>query len=375
MKLFLVCVIVPVVMAQNCPPAPMDPITCKDNELTCGGEVGPDGCIVPTWCKYIDPYGRCSSRAFCETECGPDMMKCAGGVDDDDCPRPDTCVPSKTTDDCPAECPVVCAKNEILCDVGKVCVKNEIPCDVGREGKNGCPYKGICLPIDPTSKCPAECGVSCNWGDVEEMYCEGPIDASGCQTDGSCIPTKPTDGKCRNFCPVHCQEGQMFCPGGLDDYGCPVPDRCQWVNPNDPCSSRPYCYEQENCGPGHLSCYGGKDDDGCRLPDTCIPYDNYDPDTHTLTTNDGCQVECPLLCGKDEMMCGTGVDENGCPTKGSCMHYDATAICKDACPVQCGTDDMVCPGGMDTMGCKMPDICIPSKGKSLICFREIQKDF
>ena len=119
MKLFLVCVILPVVMAQKCPPAPLDPVTCKDNELTCGGETGPDGCLVPTWCKYIDPYERCSSRAFCETECGPDMMKCAGGMDDDDCPMPDTCVPSKTTDDCPAECPIVCGKNEIPCDYGR----------------------------------------------------------------------------------------------------------------------------------------------------------------------------------------------------------------------------------------------------------------
>ena len=156
----------------------------------------------------------------------------------------------------------------------------------------------------------------------------------------------------------------MLCPGGLDDYGCPVQDRCQWVNPNDLCSSRPYCNEQQRCGPDHVSCYGGKDDDGCRLPDTCLPYDNYDPDAHAITTNDGCPVECPIVCGKGEMICDMGVDENGCPSKGSCIQYDATAICKDACPVQCGPDDMVCPGGTDSLGCKMPDICVPSKGKS-----------
>ena len=93
MKLFLVCIVLPLVIGQKCPPAPKDPVTCKDNELTCGGEVGPDGCPVPTWCKHVNPYDRCSSRAFCESECGPDMMKCWGGMDHDDCPMPDTCVP------------------------------------------------------------------------------------------------------------------------------------------------------------------------------------------------------------------------------------------------------------------------------------------
>ena len=340
MKLFLACILLPFVTGQKCPPAPTDPVKCKDNELTCGGEIGPDGCPVVTWCKSVDPHARCSERAFCEMQCGADMMKCGGGVDKDGCPMPDTCLPSKTTDGCPAECPIVCGKNELMCDIG-------------RPNENGCPSQGRCLPFLPAAKCPAACDVTCNWGDVEEMFCPSPVDPSGCKTVGSCIPIKSSDGKCSNSCPVNCKEGEMKCPGGVDENGCPRPDTCTWVDPNSACSSKQTCPVQ--CGPDHTVCPGGVDHDGCPMPDTCMP----------SKTANGCPAECPMVCGKEEIMCpGTKNDENGCLSKGYCMHHDVTAICKTACTVHCGTDHMLCPGGTDAKGCKTPDFCIPSIGKT-----------
>ena len=340
MKLFLACMLLPFVTGQKCPPAPTDPVKCKDNELTCGGEIGPDGCPVAAWCKSVDPHARCSERAFCEMQCGPGMMKCAGGVDKDSCPMPETCLPSKTTDGCPAECPIVCGKNELMCDVG-------------RPNETGCPSKGRCLPFVPAAKCPTACDVTCNWGNVEEMFCPSPADPSGCKTVGSCIPVKSPDGKCRNSCPINCKKGEMKCPGGVDENGCPRPDTCMWVDPNSACSSKQIC--PVHCGPNHTVCPGGTDHDGCPMPDTCLP----------SKTADGCPAECPMVCGKDEIMCpGTKNDENGCLSKGYCMHHDATAICKTACPVHCGPNHMVCPGKTDARGCKMPDFCIPSIGKT-----------
>merc|ERR1712045_141155 len=104
---------------------------------------------------HVDPNARCSSKMMCPTKCGPDEMHCPGGMDYDGCPMPDTCVPSKTAD--------------------------------------GCPAKGWCMHNDDTAICKNFCPPQCG---PDDMVCPGGEDSMGCKIPDTCMPSKATATEC-----------------------------------------------------------------------------------------------------------------------------------------------------------------------------------
>ena len=66
-------------------------------------------------------------------------MLCSGGPDDNQCPKPDFCIKTKTQEvgkdgeECPAFCPTNCPKDSGQCPEGK--------------NANGCELPGFCVPL------------------------------------------------------------------------------------------------------------------------------------------------------------------------------------------------------------------------------------
>ena len=88
--------------------------------------------------------------------CGPDDMPCWGGMDENDCPVADFCIPNKGPVgkdgfECPAHCPMKCGTGEMVCP--------------GGTDPNDCPMPDVCTsattcddnsgppsPVAPTCK-------------------------------------------------------------------------------------------------------------------------------------------------------------------------------------------------------------------------------
>ena len=65
MKFFVVALLISLVLG-DCPSPPKDPVECTGSDLMCGGEPDSEGCPMPMWCMFVDPYARCSARDACQ---------------------------------------------------------------------------------------------------------------------------------------------------------------------------------------------------------------------------------------------------------------------------------------------------------------------
>ena len=153
------------------------PVTCGETEVFCPGAVI-EGCPLPGYCAVECP-------AVCPpitgVECGADEMMCAGGVDDNGCEMPGTCIPIKSGD-CFNKCPVMCdyAAGQIACSGGDYLIYNT---DIR------CPMGDYCT--EPYDDCPAMCGANCNWIDGEKT-CDLGIDDNGCWLGNYCAAECPS---------------------------------------------------------------------------------------------------------------------------------------------------------------------------------------
>ena len=178
MKLIVLAVVLPFV-AGECPELAAPP-ACAPAELLCHAAPMPNGCPMPGWCQWVDPYAKCSARAHCPVTCGVDQIHCPGGIDDDGCPMPDTCMHHATTDSattaCPATsmCPVTCGSNQLMCG------GHPDPWST-----NGCIMPFWCMDYEPTAICQSHCPVYCG---PNEMLCYGGTDSIGCAMPDSCMP-------------------------------------------------------------------------------------------------------------------------------------------------------------------------------------------
>ena len=244
MKLVLILLFIPSVFG-DCPTIPENLNDCSSPNLLCGGEEDEDGCPTAQWCLEVDPYAKCSARAFCPTICPSDMTRCSGGRDQDGCRLPDTCISMENLDnpDCPAYCPLACnLKNEIACPGGidlqgcslqgecirinpdvptfcpANCNENEKFCRGGRDSERN-PLPDSCVAIEEGSSCTPLCPSQTSCDGQDDKYCPGPVDRKGCETQGYCITTDLTE-ICQENCAINCPKGELNCYMGVDDMGC-----------------------------------------------------------------------------------------------------------------------------------------------------------
>merc|ERR1711872_848356 len=238
MKFLLIFALLPCALAQ-CPEE--ETPECQQADMLCGGIPGEDGCPSSYWCKYIDPYAKCSSREVCPAECGSTEQPCPGEPDQDGCPTLETCIPIMT-DGCFNHCPVVCGEMERLCpgdvdsegcpqpaycitdEPGTTCgeeeeeEEEELVCNDNEKVCPGAPgTPDTCMKIDPEAPCPQFCPPSCD--PEKEVYCKGPVEENGCELEGTCVPYEPT-AICPQKCPIHCPAGEWSCYMEWDENGC-----------------------------------------------------------------------------------------------------------------------------------------------------------
>merc|ERR1712141_732353 len=173
MKLFLLTFLLPVVLG-GCPTMPKAP-ECKAPNKMCGGQPGSNGCPTARWCKRINPFGRCSRKAFCPLVCRNDQVMCSGGMDYDGCPKKGRCI-SKTNGKCPAKCPAMCGKGQKSCPMPP--------------RADGCPAGSTCMPHDPTAICSRHCPKHCP--SSAPKRCPGRINSLGCPGPDTCMPASAT---------------------------------------------------------------------------------------------------------------------------------------------------------------------------------------
>merc|ERR1711997_570726 len=136
-----------------------------------------------------------------------------------------------TIDGCAVECPVVCGKDEMICDMGV--------------DENGCPSKGSCMHYDATAICKDACPVQCG---NDDMVCPGGTDSLGCKMPDICVPSKVPatecvdtalekkceeikgKGKCHKKWPQkNCQLTCGVCTSSATDSVAGAPDTCPEV--------------------------------------------------------------------------------------------------------------------------------------------------
>ena len=127
MKFIILSILLPLVFGE-CPPAPEIPVVCDAPNLLCPGPTMPDGCVLEPWCLYVGENDPCP--ATCPVDCGVGFVPCYMGMDGNDCPMPDSCMPEGE------ECP---------------------------------PIPTVCPPIPETPECEAP-----------NFLCPGPISSDGC---------------------------------------------------------------------------------------------------------------------------------------------------------------------------------------------------
>ena len=70
------------------------PTVCPWEHKYCPGGLQNDGCGAPATCIH-EPFGLDGNKCYvsCPPDCTEDQMVCPGGVDPNGCPMPDTCIP------------------------------------------------------------------------------------------------------------------------------------------------------------------------------------------------------------------------------------------------------------------------------------------
>ena len=361
MKLFLLALILPFVLAQDNCPTIQEPV-CSENQFACDAGLDANGCPLQKDCIDKDPTRRCSSKLWemCPTTCPAGEHNCPKGKDDDGCAVLDECMVSDNGDpNCPAQC------ND-ACDLS---TQFECP---GSPNSEGCQERSTCQGKDPNFPTWQNCPVTCVEG---QKWCQGTPGKSYDQ----CVPEKDGNG-CDMPCAVECRDDQKICTFGDDENGCPKEATC--IPPGQCCENERECkpaefdkssnspiWKEPVCVPIGQCCENEKQCDQGDSGMSCIPINQccgnerqcaqgeFDMSSISPIWKDPVCVPMDQCC-ENEKQCNQGESGMSCvPIDQSCGNEKQ---CNDGSHVpidQCCGNEKQCDQGEFGMSCIPYDQC------------------
>jgi len=319
--------------------------TCGEKQFGCANS---DACFPSEkWCDKTPDCPDGSDEKNCGSVCGPNQFGCANS---------DACFPSEKWCDKTKDCPDGSDEQQCggLCAGQQQCPNGSCVDDLSKCPPIECPPKMVACPNGyGCANTLEECPLSCAKG---QILCDGIKGGQVCATQCDSVPEC---GEARDEQPYMCceQSGGMWCQTGPDTGVCvPAANVCDGGKPDCPngqdeepsyCCGKQggmYCSSGESmscvaaksvCAADGAQCNNGQDED----PATCCERNQGFHCPGSLEC-----VSISQVCNGGAPDCKDGSDESlrtcGCP--------NGDALCADG--IQCVSPKLMCNGG--TPDCK-----------------------